>query len=1078
MISPFVHLRPFDAESSESLRVLSVLRLSRCGANGPPQPALLRGRASARMINYSSAYFYGVGTVRRRRASLSGRRGKGTRFSYMSLCRRMRLASVLICLLISLALVPARTQTPPQPEQAKPATNQSQPQQPEQEPKKANPFENVPQTTPQAPAPAPAPAQQPGKPQLEAPKAPEAPAPAPAGNAIEAIEFRGARRIPQDTLRALIQSRKGDVYNEDALHRDFMLLWNSGRFDDIRIETEPGKTGLIVRFVVTERRVIRTINYGKGMKSVTVSEVLDRFKERKVGLSVESQYDPNKVQRAAVVLKEYLAERGRQFATVDPEIRQIPPSSLEVFFNVNEGPKVKVGIIDIQGNKVFSDRIVIRAMKNLHPLGIPHSIFFESLFAKTFDSSKLEEDKERIRQFYQDKGYFTARVLDHKVTLRDVGGQGMHIPLFKPNKPGKRADIVIPVEEGQEMHLNKMNFVGIKLFRTTDFLQKNVFQMNEGDVFSTAKLRKGIEQMKKLYGDFGYIDFVPEPSFDPIPNSDKIDLTLTADEGKQFFVRRIDFSGNTTTRDKVIRREILLDEGDIYNSRLWELSILRLNQLGYFEVLKAEEAATIQRNTQSNTVDITLKVKERGKNSIGLNGGVSGIAGSFVGFNYSTNNFLGLGETLSLESQLGTRLRDVSFGFTEPYFLDKPIQAGFVVYIRRFNFDQGREASILSGQNLIPLYNQLGTNNLLNYIQNGHGFNVSASKMLRRSFARVGITYGYDDSHIVTTSTAATQYFDYINFQGVSGPNSLVGIKTSSITPSYSYNTVNHPISPTGGRSLFLSAQFAGSFLGGNVNTIRPTVDVKYFRPNPIHRSHILAFHLMGSMLTGYGGKVAPPFARTYIGGEQDIRGFEIWGISPIAFVASEGVVNVYNNDGTARTQKVLVNGAPQTSAVTMKVPSYQLIFPGGDTQLITNFEYRIPIFGPVTLAPFFDAGVNRILLSSQLKMNTGRVAQLNQSYPQAAFDGRVKIAPGTQNMRSSVGLELQVLLPVVQAPFRVYWAYNPQVVREYLQPPIVADRSYFPNNATFLHAIAVFGQAYPFFEKHSTFRFTIGRTF
>src|SRR6202035_3093201 len=133
------------------------------------------------------------------------------------------------------------------------------------------------------------------------------------------------------------------------------------------------------------------------------------------------------------------------------------------------------------------------------------------------------------------------------------------------------------------------------------------------------------------------------------------------------------------------------------------------------EVLKAEEAATIQTNTQSNTVDITLKVKERGKNTIGLNGGVSGIAGSFVGFNYSTNNFLGLGETLSVESQLGTRMRDVSLGFTEPYFLDRPLQLGFVVYIRRFNFNQGREASILSGTNLIGLYNNLGSQNLLNY---------------------------------------------------------------------------------------------------------------------------------------------------------------------------------------------------------------------------------------------------------------------------------------------------------------------------------------------------------------------------
>src|SRR5689334_11187380 len=349
--------------------------------------------------------------------------------------------------------------------------------------------------------------------------------------------------------------------------------------------------------------------------------------------------------------------------------------------------------------------------------------------------------------------------------------------------------------------------------------------MSEGDIFSTAKIRKGIEQMKKLYGEFGYIDFVLEPSFDVVPNTDKIDLTLTADEGKQFFVRRIDFAGNTTTRDKVIRREILLDEGDIYNSRLWELSILRLNQLGYFEVLKAEDAATIQRNTQNNTVDITLRVKERGKNSIGLNGGLSGIAGSFVGFNYSTNNFLGLGETLSVESQLGTRQRDVSLGFTEPYFLDRPLQLGFVVYMRRFNFDQGREASILSGTNLIPLYNQLGSNNLLNYTQNSRGFSVSASYPLKRSFARIGVTYGFDKSNVITRTDAATSYFQYINFSGVAGPNSLQGIRTSHIVPSYSYNTVNHPISPTGGRSVFFSVDFAGSLLGGNVNTIRPALD-------------------------------------------------------------------------------------------------------------------------------------------------------------------------------------------------------------------------------------------------------------
>ena len=128
--------------------------------------------------------------------------------------------------------------------------------------------------------------------------------------------------------------------------------------------------------------------------------------------------------------------------------------------------------------------------------------------------------------------------------------------------------------------------------------------------------------------------------------------------------------------------------------------------------------------------------------------------------------------------------------------------------------------------------------------------------------------------------------------------------------------------------------------------------------------------------------------------------------------------------------------------------------------------------------APFFDAGVDKILRTNQLTMVASQVSNLNTQFPQAGFDGKVKIAPGTQKPRASTGLEIQVMLPVVNAPFRVYFAYNPSTVREYLQPPIVADRSSFPNNATFLQSVATYGQAYPFFERRTMFRFTIGRTF
>ena len=944
---------------------------------------------------------------------------------------------------------------------------QSPPQPPPPAPPKNSPFETVPQS------------QQPPAPAVQAPKpAGQAAESAPAfEDVIEAVEFRGVRRVPQDTLRAMIFTKKGDKYDEDAIHRDFIALWNTQRFDDIRVEKEAGKTGWIIRFTMAERRVIRSIKYD-GNKSVSTSEILDRFKERKVGLSVESQYDPNKVQRARNVLQEYLAERGRQFATVEPELRQVPPSSLEVIFKVNEGPKVKVGTISFTGNTVFSALAIRRAMKNLHPIGIPDSIYFESLFSKTYDSTKLEEDQERIEMFYRDNGYFQARAVDHTVDIVDSGGGKFKLPLIKPNKPGKDANINITIEEGRLYRLNTINFVGVKLFRTPETLMRPVFQMQQGDVFSTAKLRKGFEELRKLYGQFGYIDFVSEPNIEPLPGTDKIDLTLTFDEGKQFFVRRIDFSGNTTTRDRVIRRELLIDEGDVYNSRLWELSILRLNQLGYFEPLKEADAADVKRDTRTNTVDLTLKVKERGKNSISLNGGVSGISGSFLGFGYSTNNLVGLGETLSLQATLGTVQRQVSLGFTEPYLFNRPMQAGFTVFMSRFDYNQARQASILAGSNLTALYNQLGQQNLLNYVNNSRGFTAFVSYPLKRSFARVGLSYGYTIQNVKTLTDAATNYYTYLNFLSINGPNQLDGIKSSTVTPSFTYNTVNHPITPTAGKALSASVQFSGSVLGGNVNQIEPQVDAKYFRKG-LSAKHVIGVHFSGRFLTGYGGKTAAPFNRFFMGGENDVRGFNIWSITPIAFVPIQGSVNLFNSDGSPRQQRIIgSNGAPTFVNVTNPVPSYQLVTPGGDTSLVGNFEYRIPIFGPVTLAAFFDAGLNRLVNTNQLKINPERITQLNGLFPEAFFPDKAVLAAGTQKIRASTGLELQVLMPVVNAPFRVYFAYNPWTVRENIQAPILTDRSFFPNEASFLNALATVGTVYPFVERRTLFRFSVGRTF
>ena len=412
---------------------------------------------------------------------------------------------------------------------------------------------------------------------------------------IVGIQIHGNRRIPAETIKARIFTKVGDVYDVQALERDFNALWNTGYFEDVRFEREESERGWVLHIYVKERPTIREINY-VGLNAVSTSDVLDRFKDRKVGLSVESQYDPTKIKKAEVVLKDLLAEHGRQFATIRTEIRPIPPAAVGISFVVKEGPKVKVGKIQFRGNTHIKARTLRAAMKNLKPIGVPHSIFLENLFAKTYDATKLDEDTERVRAEFQNRGYFKVLVEDPKTDIHDTGHTGLHIPLVQAGA-GKSVDILMPIQEGARYKLGTITFKNNKAIRNTNAL-RSLFPIKDGDIFSREKIAKGLENLRKAYGEAGYINFtsVPDTKFDDEKKT--VDLLIDVDEGKQFFVRRIEFNGNTTTRDKVIRREIALEEGQQYNSRLWELSLLRLNQLGYFEQLKPDDP---------NTTDLWLR---------------------------------------------------------------------------------------------------------------------------------------------------------------------------------------------------------------------------------------------------------------------------------------------------------------------------------------------------------------------------------------------------------------------------------------------------------------------------------------
>ncbi len=926
---------------------------------------------------------------------------------------------------------------------------------------------------------------------------------------IDQIRVIGNRRIPKETVLARLFTHPGDTYDPISIERDFNSLWNTGYFEELRIEREDSEKGIILNIFVREKPTIREINY-KGLNSVSQSDVLDRFKKEKVGLTVESQYDPTRIKRAETVLRDILSEHGHQFATIKTEVKTIPPASVQVTFNIKEGPMVKVGEIKFTGNQHIGARDLRRAMKNLKPIGIPYSLIFENLFPRTFDASKLDEDTERVRQVYRDKGYYNAAVEEPKTHIRDQGGLNWFT--FRPNK-GKRIDILMPLEEGARYRLGTITFTGNKAVTNIKALRAT-FAVKDGDWFDASLIGKGLENMKKSYGELGYINFgaIPKPVFDDQKKT--VSLVIDIDEGKPFHVARIEFQGNTITRDRVIRRELMLEEGSVYNSQLWELSLLRLNQLEYFDPLKVDQDSEAHQDSDAGTVDLLLKVKEKGKNSIGLNGGISGQSGAFLGVNYQTNNFLGLGETLSLQGNLGNMSRQFMFGFSQPYVHNRPLNLGFQVFNTKSDYNAAKNFQSVSGAsvNLTAAQQSLTQN----YNQASTGMNFSVSYPLRRhAFQRVGMTYSLTRSTITAFSTASQTFFQTIAFRsGIQGSDALSGIVNSSASFTYIYNTINNPLRPRHGKEYSAVFQVAG--IWGNLRYISPMVAYKSFTPMhylmpSANGRNVLGIRAQLGYVQGFGGAVAPPDHRFYTGGEGDLRGFDVRGATPYGYVPNRVNVQLTNPDGTCVPRDPT---NPQLNqCIQVPIPVYGIASIGGDTSFTTNLEYRIPIAGPVMFSFFDDFGIDSALNKGQLQQSPQGFASLtaplygcpvyNNGSCQGGIPGslvgfqrNIRPVAGTNFVpRMSLGAEISVIMPVVNAPFRLYYAYNP--LRLYERPYCnsvtaganqqscsaeLITRDMFPaggaGDYTYQEAIQGYGARNQFMEPRKTFRLTVSTTF
>ncbi len=389
-----------------------------------------------------------------------------------------------------------------------------------------------------------------------------------------------------------------DEKSEEQIRADFKALWGTNFLDNLSIETQDytfsnGVVGKLVVYNMEERQRVKNVDY-VGSKKVERSKIEDKLKEENTIIRLDTFIDPGLIRKVEGIVRDMMKEKGFQAAEVTHEITPISggPKQVNLVFNLTEGPKVKIEKVEFTGNEAIPDSKLAHKMKENRA----HWAFSWITGRGTYEETKFAEDAERVTEFYRDNGYIRAQVGEPQIkTLRD-----------SKDKKTRWIELTIPVTEGHRYKVNAFDVAGNTVVKTD--VIKPLFKIKSGEYYNQKEIRAGFKKAQEIYGTGGYMEFTGYPDYkfsdDPDPSQPTtpaslvavapvtkaapptVDVTLRIEEGKQYFINRIIFTGNTTTRDNVIRREMRLYENNVFNTQALEYSIKRLNQLGYFKPLQ------------------------------------------------------------------------------------------------------------------------------------------------------------------------------------------------------------------------------------------------------------------------------------------------------------------------------------------------------------------------------------------------------------------------------------------------------------------------------------------------------------
>ena len=670
------------------------------------------------------------------------------------------------------------------------------------------------------------------------------------------IQYVGPQTIARDKILAQMQSKPGRPYSESLVEQDIKALYKTGQLQNVRIFGQAEGNGVKVMVVLQTRSFVNEIAI-EGAERISAKSL-----RKKIDLKINGPLSEDELQKAREKIVESYQAKG--FTDVDVKYKvdtDEARGTSRVVFTITEGSKGAVSAIRFEGNTKFGDRILRKQMKTKGKT-------FYSFIDKSgrLDETQLEQDVNAVKEYYQDHGYIDVEVKE----VRRERAKG-------------RLTIVMVLVEGPLYRVGKIRISGTKV--ANEQKVRALLKMKEGGVYSPKQIREDSKKIADAYGSGGYVDLQVTPQGIPAGEG-RIDVHYEILEGGPSFVQRINIVGNTRTKDKVIRREVLISPGDILNSVRVETTKKRLENLGYFEKVE-----TFPEDTGvSGRKDLTIQVQEKRTGSLNFGAGFSTID-QLVGFvemtqgNFDLLNwpsFTGAGQKFRFRLQYGNVRKDVTLSLTEPYFLDRRISLGGELFYR--------EADYLSSL----------------YTQRNYGFSLETRKAIAPYTA---LSLQYRLEAIELFNVAPTSSSQILLEQGQT--------TKSEVVAGISNDTRDNPFLTRTGHRLVFTPYIAGGFLGGSEQIIGASIEARQY------------FHLWKDSILLLSGEVASVdtwgdgtrvriFDRLFLGGSNDLRGFNFRDVSP--------------RD---------INGEPL----------------GGQSMASFTIEYTMPIIEKARFAVFYDSG-------------------------------------------------------------------------------------------------------------------------